>query len=102
MNEIVLNEQNQLAQQIIDEIVEVEQTIKDAKERQDELKAQLTQVMGEHMIKSIDNDSFKIIYFPESEKASLDSTKLKNEFEEIYLQCLKKSTTKAFVKITLK
>lgn len=102
MNDITLNEQNQIAQKIIEEIVLVEKSIKELELRQKEFKEQLVKVMGDNMIKDIDNEYFKITYFQENEKPSLDSKKLKEEFEGVYLQCLKKSTTKAFVKITLK
>lgn len=102
MNEIVLNDNNELSLQIIERIEQAEKILKEVKKVQDEYKSKLVEIMAERGIKDIENDLFKIIYYPENEKPALDTDKLKTEHEEVYLQCLKKQSTKAFVKITLK
>lgn len=88
--------------EIVEQIQQAETAIKELKKLQDGYKAKLLELMEEHQIKDIENDQFKVMYFPQSEKPSLDTDKLKTEHEEVYLECLKKSTTKSFIKITLK
>lgn len=46
--------------------------------------------------------SLAINYFPESTSKRLDSTKLKKELPDIYEEYLKDSTTKSYVKLTVK
>lgn len=101
MNEIILTD-NQLALSVVEQIAKVEQSIKELSMMQDDYKAQLSQIMSDHKIKDIDNEYFKITFYPESESPRLDTSKLKEEHEEVYLSCLTKSKKKAFVKITLK
>ncbi len=101
MNEIITSK-NELTSQIIEQIKQTELAMKLIKSQQDEYKAKLAEIMGERGIQSFENDTFKITYFPESEKASLDTTKLKEEYEEVYIKCQKLSQTKHFVKVVLK
>lgn len=46
--------------------------------------------------------SLTINYFPERTSKRLDSTKLKKELPDIYEEYLKDSTTKSYVKLTVK
>ena len=46
--------------------------------------------------------SLAINYFPERTSKRLDSTKLKKELPDIYVEYLKDSTTKSYVKLTVK
>lgn len=46
--------------------------------------------------------SLVINYFPERTSKRLDSTKLKKELPDIYEEYLKDSTTKSYVKLTVK
>lgn len=46
--------------------------------------------------------SLAINYFPERTSKRLDSTKLKKELPDIYEEYLKDSTTKSYVKLTVK
>lgn len=102
MNEVILNEQNELSISVIKRIAEAEEIIRQMKKVQDDYREQLATLMGDRGIHDIENDLFKIVYFPETEKPTLDTKKLKEEHEEVYLECLKKQSSKAFVKITLK
>lgn len=102
MNEVILNENNELALQVVERIAQAEKIIQEMKKVQDDYREQLAKIMGDRSIKDIENEMFKVTYFPETEKPSLDSVKLKENYEEVYLSCLKKTKTKAFVKITLK
>jgi len=101
MNEIITSK-NELTLNIVELIQQTELTMKLIKQQQTQYKTQLAEIMKERGIKSFENDMFKITYFPESEKASLDTTKLKEEYEEVYIKCQKLSKTKHFVKVALK
>lgn len=101
MNDIIIKN-NEIALSVAEKIAEVETAIQQLKTQQEGYKQRLTELMVEHQVKSIENDLVKITLVPETDKTTLDSDKLKTEFEEVYLQCLKKTSSKAYVKIKTK
>lgn len=91
-----------VAEEVAKKIADTEVALKQLKADQDFYKERLTALMQENGVTKIVNDKFKVTFFPEDNGGSkLDTAKLKAEHEEVYLECLKKSTTKAFVKIEL-
>jgi hypothetical protein len=99
---VVEQEQAKIVQDLVDWIQATEISIKALEKNQDAYRSQLTEAMGNLKISKIENDQFEVAYFPENVKMILDSAKLKAEHEEVYIQCMKQSTTKPFVKIKLK
>jgi len=79
-----------------------EQVLKNAKEKQESYKEQLTRLMEENGVTSIENDDFKVTYFPENETTRFDSAKVKAEYPEVYIECMKKSKVKSFIKLETK
>jgi regulator of replication initiation timing len=101
MNDITLKN-NEIALSVAEKIADVEIAIQALKAQQEAYKQRLTELMVEHQVKSIENDFVKITLVPETDKITLDSDKLKTEHEEVYLQCLRKTSSKAYVKIKAK
>lgn len=101
---IIIVEQDQavIVKELVSLIEATEVSIKALEKNQEAYRSALTEAMGKLNISKIENDVFSVAYFPENVKMGLDSAKLKAEFEEVYIQCMKQSTTKAFVKIKLK
>ncbi len=100
MNNIILK--NELVEPLKQELVALEKQVKLLSERQKEVKELIKNAMEEHGIETIESDEFKITYFPESESVGLDKDKLKEEHEEVYLDCITTNQKKAFIKIKLK
>lgn len=68
----------------------------------DDFNETLIKTMEEKGVKKFDNDQLSITYVAPFEKETIDSAKLKKEQPELVKQYLKKSITKASVRITLK
>ena len=94
---------------IIQQIAELEQIIKDldsrvkeAKQKQDELKGALLQEMESRGLKSFEKGNLKITYVAPSTRTTLDSKAIKEKYPAIYEAHQKVSEVKASLKITLK
>lgn len=92
----------QLTESIIQAIAQNEKIIADAKIQQEEYKDALTKLMAENGVTKIENDYFKVSFFPDNEQSKLDSAKVKAEHPEVYIECMKISKTKQFIKIEVK
>ena len=66
------------------------------------MREQLLVAMEETNVKKLENDILTITYVEPTTRVGVDTDKLKTEFEEIYLQCLKETPVKASVRIKLK
>ena len=93
----------------IQQIAELEQIIKDldsrvkeAKQKQDELKGALLQEMESRGLKSFEKGNLKITYVAPSTRTTLDSKAIKEKYPEIYEENAKTTDVKASLKITLK
>ncbi|GGC74782.1 hypothetical protein [Enterococcus wangshanyuanii] len=62
--------------------------IKQAKEKLEQLKSELTEAMDQHDIKSIDNDYLKITRVAASSSTSVDLKKLQKEEAKLYGELL--------------
>ena len=83
-------------------IVYIEQQIKELKELQENYKKQLCELMEQNGVDKITNDNFTITLVPKGEVVKFDLDTLKEKYEDIYIECQKKSTRNAYVKISLK
>ena len=93
----------------ITQIAELEQIIKnldsqvkEAKQKQDELKGALLQEMESRGLKSFEKGNLKITYVAPSTRTTLDSKAIKEKYPEIYEENAKTTDVKASLKITLK
>lgn len=97
----VENGQLQVAQEIISEIVEFEKTKKEFEKKQNEFKELLIKAMEENNIKQFksESDGLTITYVAPTTRIGVDNKKLQEEYEDIYLQCLKETPIKASIRI---
>lgn len=68
----------------------------------EELKEKIKLAMEQNNIKKYENDMLSITYISPSKRKSVDATKLKEEYEDIYLECLKEINVKSSIRIKLK
>ena len=85
-----------------DELYALGKQIKELQERYDTLKADLLTHMEADGLKSVDTGAVLITYVAPSSRETFDSKKFKAEHEDMYGDYIKKSTTKASLKITLR
>ena len=106
MNEMIRIEEGKivLAEEIEKELKKFQKTKLKMDIMQEELKEKLRVAMENNGIDKWTSSNGTIIvnYFPEKTTKRLDTTKLKEEQNEIYNQYLKDTTTKSFVKLTIK
>ena len=97
----VENGQLQVAQEIINEIVEFEKAKKEFETKQKEFKELLIKAMEENNIKQFksESDGLTITYVAPTTRIVVDNKKLQEEHEDIYLQCLKETPIKASIRI---
>lgn len=101
MQDIILVD-GELETRVIQQILEIEKSIKILNDTRDVYKRRLTDLMEEHNVQFIENDFMKIVFYPENEKQSLNSNKIRKEYPEVYVECVEKSKVKPFIKITMK
>ena len=70
--------------------------------KNEELKEQIKKAMEDKDIKKFENDYIAITYVAPTTRNTVDSAKLKEEFTDVYNQCLKTSDVKASVRIKVK
>lgn len=89
----------EVAQEVINQIVEFEKVKTDFEEKQKEVKETILKAMEEYDIKQFKNDLITITYVAPTTRVSVDSKKLQEEHEDIYLECLKESQVKSSLRI---
>ena len=106
MNDLVRFEDGQMviADEAVKQIVKFERGALKINILKENIREQALAKMEEFGIdKYVSPDgSLAINYFPERTSKRLDSTKLKKELPDIYEEYLKDSTTKSYVKLTVK
>ena len=106
MNDLVRLEDGQMiiADEAVKQIVKFERNALKINMLKENIREQALAKMEELGIdKYVSPDgSLTINYFPERTSKRLDSTKLKKELPDIYEEYLKDSTTKSYVKLTVK
>ncbi len=68
----------------------------------EKFKTEIERLMQLHGIKKFQNDFLTITHVDEVTKTSIDTAAVKKKYPEVAAECSKTSTTKAYVKITLK
>lgn len=106
MNDLVRFEDGQMviADEAVKQIVKFERGALKINMLKENIREQALAKMEELGIdKYVSPDGSLVInYFPERTSKRLDSTKLKKELPDIYEEYLKNSTTKSYVKLTVK
>lgn len=106
MNEMIREENNEivLAEEVMKELKKFQKAKLKMDLMQEELKEKFKYAMEEHGIdKWVSPDGTIVVnYISETTSKRLDQKKLKEEYEDIYNECLKDSTTKSYVKMVIK
>lgn len=108
MNELLVNyQENELKIKEFEEKISL--AISGLKEQQeilqkqnDEIKEKIKQTMEEQDIKKYENDILTITYVAQTKRNTVDTTKLKEQYEEVYLDCLKETDVKSSIRIKVK
>ena len=101
--ELVIDSEVEMGMSMITENLKaLEAQVKALKEQQEAYKDIIMNAMEAQGIKSYENDILKITYVYPVEKLSVDSAKVKKEYPQVYAECLKKSVSKASLRITIK
>lgn len=99
-NEMVAFESQSFA--IIQVIADIASKKKILEEQDKEMRKQLGAAMDQYGIKAFENDLIKITYVEPTIRTSVDSTKLKKKYPDIFNECSENSSVKGSVRITVK
>lgn len=88
-----------LAEDVIDELVNMERIIKELNDKRKMVLDGLMQQMKGYNVKSFKCDRLSLTYKAPTTRISLDSTKLKEEYPDVYNACIKESITKESILI---
>lgn len=106
MNELIKVEESQLivSEKAIEQIKDFERKKKLIEEKEKEFKEELLKAMEEYNIKSWEapDKSLQITYVPESLRMTFDSTKFKQEHQDMYFEYQKESMTKPSIRMTIR
>lgn len=85
-------------------LAEVEKTYKEAEENAKKIREQMLSFFEQQNIKSWESPSglVKVSYIEPSDRISVDSTKLKKEYPEVYSKCQKLTKVKSQIRVTIR
>lgn len=86
---------------VIEEVISIENQLKAMKEREKALKEGLLELMRTEGVKKWQSDALTLTYVAPTKRTSVDSTKLKKEYPDVYAECLKESSVSDSIKITI-
>jgi len=90
------------ANQIFKQIKLIEEDIKAITIKKDEMKEVIKESMEKHDVKKFENDILTITYIAPFTRVDIDKDKLKEQYEVVYLDCLKETPVKSSVRIKVK
>ncbi len=91
-----------LDEEVMLNIVDFENKIKEIKAAEDELKQRILEEMESKNIIKIDTDELMITYVAPTERETLDSKKLKAQYQEIYDEFVKMTPVKSSIRLKVK
>ena len=83
-------------------LAEIEQSYKTAKANAEAVRERLREEMERQGIRSFETERLKLTYVPQNDRYTVDSTKLRREFPQVYQQVVKLTKVKPSVRIAVK
>lgn len=99
---VVENELKEKIEQAEAALIAAETTYKEAKAREELLRAELLKIMEQQGVRSWETDKVKATYVAKADRITVDSKKLKQNYGAIYTECAKMTSTAAHVRIKIK
>ncbi len=87
---------------VLHEIANIVNQKKKLESEEKQLKAKLQEAMEQYNIKKFESDVLNITYVAPTTTTSVDSTKLKKKYPDIYKECSKTSNRSAYITIKVK
>ncbi len=84
------------------QLVELGRSYKSAKATVEELRAKLKDEMERQGIRSFQTDKVRLTYIPQNDRYTVDSTKLKRLYPQVYGECVKLTKVAPSLRITIK
>lgn len=83
-------------------LIVAETAYKEAKAKEELLRAELLKIMEAQGVRSWETDKVKATYVAKADRITVDSKKLKQKYGAIYTECSKMTSTAAYVRIKIK
>lgn len=94
------NQQIEMTEKVIIELSGLLGIQAEVEKRMKQIREAIQESMEKHEIKKFENENLSIVYTPAGVSNRLNQKKLKELYEEAYIECMEQSETKA--KITIK
>lgn len=100
----IVNKKNEiLAKSEVFEIVKaLEEKANEIATKKEEMKTSLKEAMENNNVKKFENDIISVTYVAPTTRVGVDTDKLKTEYEEVYLDCLKETQVKSSIRLKIK
>lgn len=95
-------ELNKIEEQISIAIAELQNKQQELHNKNEIIKEQIKQAMEKEDVKKYENDFISITYVEATTRNTVDSTKLKEKYLDVYNDCLKISNVKSSIRIKVK
>ena len=86
----------------VDKLIAFERAIKEAKAKEEALKAEILAEMEERGILKIETDELTITYVAETERETFDTKAFRDEYAELYDDYVKMTTVKPSIRIKVR
>lgn len=83
-------------------LAEFERQVKAIKTQEDEIKRKLLDAFKQHDVKKFESEQLVITYIAPTTRTSVDTSKLKAEYPDVYEACIKQTNVNETIKITLR
>lgn len=100
----IVNQKNEiLVKSEVFEIVKaLEEKANEIATKKEEMKTSLKEAMENNNVKKFENDIISVTYVAPTTRVGVDTEKLKTEYEEVYLDCLKETSVKSSIRLKIK
>lgn len=99
----IIEESKMLELTVIEKrIKQLENQLKELKDREEKIKVEIINEMSSNNVMTLENEELKISYVKPIIRSSVDASKLKSEYPEVYKDCLKLNEVKENLRIKIK
>ncbi|MCK4258780.1 MAG: hypothetical protein KAX49_07365 [Halanaerobiales bacterium] len=83
-------------------ILELKEVANNINKKKSDMKDKLKESMEKADVKKFENDILTITYVAPTTRKGVDTNKLKTEYEDVYLECIKETPVKSSIRIKVK
>lgn len=97
----IINQKNEILvkSEVFEIIKSLEEKANEIVTKKEEIKTSLKEAMENNNVKKFENDIISVTYIAPTTRVGVDTEKLKTNYEEVYLDCLKETQVKSSIRV---